>query len=92
MYLGAALFNDFKTKSNIFKSILKEAGSQWKEARTGVMCSCLQVPVKRRVAVFWTNRKHTREQMSVSRGTKRSHRTQILIRQKMNLSNQLFSP
>lgn len=50
-YWGTNPFTDLKANSKIF---LKQAGSQWKETKAAVTCSCLWVPVKRCAVVFWT--------------------------------------
>ena len=51
---GKAMIH-LKTNRRFFKSTRKQTGSQWNDTKTGVMCSCFLVPVKRRAAVFWTS-------------------------------------
>ncbi len=57
-------FKTLKTSNKILKTILKQTGSQWREAKTRVMCSRFLVPVRSRAAAFWTNCNRRREDWS----------------------------
>ena len=61
IYGGARPFNDLKTKRRVLKSVLNRTGSQWREAKTGVIWSRLRVPVSNLAAAFCTNWRRERE-------------------------------
>lgn len=49
-------FITLQGNNKILKSILKQPGSQWREARTGDRFSCFLLPVKRPGAACWQYR------------------------------------
>ncbi len=55
MWRGARPIRALKVISRILTSILKQTGSQWREARMGVMWCCLSNPVRSLAAAFWSS-------------------------------------